>query len=253
MIDINGRVALVTGGSRGIGRATALRLAQAGADVIINYISSKAAALQVAEEIANLGRNAYVVKADVSEPVDIKSLFDFIGDTIGKLDIVVSNAASGGFRPLLAMTPNNLTMVMNTNVLPLILLAQHAAPLMKRSNNRGKIVAISSHGSHMALPWYGLIGASKAALESIARHLTLEIGDYANVNIVKAGLVATDSTKNIPGAEQMFSGRQDKTMVGNRFLQPEDVADAVCFLASSMSDMIQGTIITVDGGSDIHI
>ena len=253
MIDLKGRVALVTGGSRGIGRATALRLAECGADVIINYVSSASAARETAEGVVAKGRNAYIIKADVRERTDVRSMLEFVTSEIGQLDILVSNAASGGFHSLLASTENNFSAAMNINVLALISLVQASVPLLKKSAPRAKIIAISSHGSTMAIPWYGLIGASKAALESVARHLTLEVGDYANVNVIKAGLVETDSTKNIPGADQMFAGRTEKTMVGNRYLMPEDIANAVCFLASSMSDMVQGAVLTVDGGSEIHI
>ena len=253
MIDLKGRVALVTGASRGIGKATAIRLAECGADVVVNYVSSAAAARETAEEIIARGRNAYVVKADVQERTDVQSMLEFVTSEIGQLDIVVSNAASGGFRALLASTEKNFAAAMNINVLALISLVQASVPLLKKSKQRAKIIAISSHGSTIAIPWYGLIGASKAALESVARHLTLEVGDFANVNVIKAGLVETDSTKKIPGAEQRFAGRTEKTMVGNRYLMPEDVADAVCFLSSSMSDMIQGAVLTVDGGSEIHI
>jgi len=253
MIDLKGHIALVTGASRGIGKATALRLAECGADVVVNYVSSASAAKETAEEIVAKGRNAYIVKADVRERADVQSMLEFVASEIGQLNIVVSNAASGGFHSLLGSSENNFAAAMNTNVLALISLVQASVPLLKKSTTRAKIVAISSHGSTMAIPWYGLIGASKAALESIVRHLTLEVGDYANINVVKAGLVETDSTKNIPAAEKMFAGRTEKTMVGKRYLLPKDVADAVCFLSSSMSDMIQGTVLTVDGGSEIHI
>jgi enoyl-[acyl-carrier protein] reductase III len=253
MINLKGHIALVTGASRGIGKATALRLAECGADVVVNYVSSSSAARETAEEIIAKGRNAYIVKADVRERTDVQSMLEFVASEIGQLNILVGNAASGGFHALLASTENNFAAAMNTNVLSLISLVQASAPLLKKSTSRAKIIAISSHGSTMAIPWYGLIGASKAALESVARHLTLEVGDYANVNVIKAGLVETDSTRSIPNADKMFAGRTEKTMVGNRYLQPEDVANAVCFLSSSLSDMIQGTVLTVDGGSEIHI
>ena len=248
------KVALVTGASRGIGRACALRLAEAGADVIVNFVSSRSAALEVAKTIRSLGRRVWVIRADVSEQEDVRSMLDFVSERIGQLDIVISNAASGGFRPLLAATPRNFEAAMNTNVLALIHLVQAARPLLEAGTDRGKVVAISSHGSHLALPMYGLIGGSKAALESISRHLALEMGDRGvNVNVVKAGLVETDSTRKIPFADAMFSGRTEKTMVGERVLQAEDVGNAVLFLCSTMSDMIQGETITVDGGSAIHV
>ena len=254
MIDLTGKMALVTGGSRGIGRVCALRLAQAGADVIVNYVSAHAAAMEIAREVDALGRRAIIIKADVSEEEDVRCMMEFIADKLGRLDILVSNAATGGFRPLLAATTRNFHAAMDTNVLALIHLVQAALPLLERGEGRAKVVAVSSHGSHMALPMYGLIGGSKAALESVARHLTLEIGDRGvNVNIVKAGLVETDSTRRLPHADYLFASRREKTMVGDRFLTAEDVADAVLFLCSSLSDMIQGETLTVDGGSAVHV
>jgi enoyl-[acyl-carrier protein] reductase III len=254
MIDLTGRVALVTGGSRGIGRACALRLAEAGADVIVNYVTSQAAADGVAEEIQALGCRAATVKADVSEQDDVASMLDFIEQEFGKLDILVSNAATGGFRPLMASTVRNFDATMKTNVLALIYLAQAGVKLLGRANGRGKIIAISSHGSHMALPMYGMIGSSKAALESCARHLALELGPRGiNVNIVKSGLVDTDSTRKIPNAEALFEGtRKYRNMTGDRGLTAADVADAVLFLASPLSDTIQGETLTVDCGAAVH-
>jgi enoyl-[acyl-carrier protein] reductase III len=254
MIDLTGRVALVTGSSRGMGRACALRLAEAGADCIVNYVTSRTAAMETAGEILSLGRKVHVIKADVSEEEDVRSMMEYIEREIGQLDIVVSNAATGGFRPLLAANQRHFQNTFNTNVLALLYLVQGAMPLLERSRWRGKVVALSSHGSDMALPWYGLIGSSKAALESLARHLTLEVGDRGvNVNVVKAGLVETDSTRRIPNAPDMFDHRKDKTMMGDRMLSVDDVANAVLFLASPLADLIQGETLTVDGGAAVHV
>lgn len=254
MIDLTGRVALVTGGSRGIGRACCLRLAEAGADVIVNYVTSQAAANDVAREIQAMGRRAATVKADVSEQDDVASLMEFIDQQFGKLDILVSNAASGGFRPLMASTARNFEATMKTNVLALIYLVQSGLKLMQRASGRAKVIALSSHGSHMALPMYGMIGSSKAALESCVRHLALELGDRGlNVNVVKSGMVETDSTRKIPHSEELFEGaRKLRNMTGDRYLMPTDVADAVLFLASPLSDMVQGETLTVDCGAAVH-
>jgi enoyl-[acyl-carrier protein] reductase III len=106
----------------------------------------------------------------------------------------------------------------------------------------------------MALPMYGLIGASKAALESLVRHLTLEIGDRGiNLNVVMAGLVETDSTRHIPHSQEIFAARRQKTMTGERMLEPGDVADAVLYLSSPLSDLVQGATLIVDGGAAIHV
>jgi enoyl-[acyl-carrier protein] reductase III len=255
MIDLTGRVALVTGGSRGIGRACALRLAQAGADITINYVVNRQAAMAVADEISALGRRVLVVKADVSEQDDVRSMMDAIKEHFGRLDVLVSNAATGGFRPLLAASARNFQAAYNTNVLALLYLVQAAMPLLERKegDGRSKVITLSSHGSHVALPFYGLIGSSKAALESLVRHLTLEIGDRGvNINVVKSGLVDTDSTRRLPNAEAIFDGRKSKAMMGERMLTADDVADAVLFLSSPLSDLVQGEVLTVDGGAAIH-
>ena len=253
MIDLTGKTALITGGSRGIGRATALRLAAAGADIIINYVTSQSSAAELAGEITAMGRQAATVKADVSEPEDISSMLEFVKSEFGKLDVLVSNAASGGFRSLMDATPRNFEAAMNTNVRSLMLLAQGAKPLMKGPGERRKIIALSSHGSHRALPAYGLIGASKAALESLARHLAMELGnDGINVNVVLAGLVETDSTRGFPGSEQMFSLVAERRPMAGVVLSPESIANTILFLASPLSDLVQGATIVVDGGESLH-
>jgi enoyl-[acyl-carrier protein] reductase III len=253
MIDLTGRVALVTGSSRGIGRACALRLAEAGADIVVNYVTARSAAEEVAEQIQDLGRRAVVVKADVSEPEDIYAMMDFIRETMGRLDILVSNAATGGFRPLLATTARHFEAAMNTNTRALIFLVQAAMPLLERREGRAKVIALSSQGSMRVQPLYGLIGSTKAALESLVRHFALELGAQGvNLNVLQAGLVETDSFVHMPNREQVLEHRRSKTMVGERWLQGRDVADAVVFLASPMSDMVQGQTLVVDGGSCIH-
>jgi len=254
MIDLSERVALVTGASRGIGRAAALRLAEAGADVIINYVTSQAAANEVAQKVSAMGRRVATVKADVSEQDDVASMMEFVTDEFGRLDVLVSNAATGGFRPLLATTTRNFEAAMKVNVMALIHLIQSSVGLLEKSPGRAKVIALSSHGSHMALPMYGVIGGSKAALESLVRHFALELGDRGiNVNVIKAGLVETDSTKRLPNSEDIFEARKYKSMTGDRFLTVDDVADAVLYLASPLSDMVQGETLTVDGGAAVHV
>ncbi len=253
MIDLSGKTALVTGASRGIGRATALKLAEAGADVIVNYVTSQSAATEVADAIAAFGRKSATVKADVSELEDVTSMMDFVGNEFSKLDILISNAASGGFRPLMQATAKHFEATMNTNVRALLQLTQSAYPLMEKAKGRKKIVALSSHGSHRALPAYGLIGASKAALESLVRHMALELGNQdVNVNVLLAGLVETDSTRNLPGSEQAFEQINTRRCMAGRPLLADDVANAVLYLSSPLSDLVQGATLVVDGGESLH-
>lgn len=255
MIDLTDKVALITGSSRGIGKACALRLAEAGADVVINFVTSGNEAEKVAEQITALGRCAACVRADVSQEEDVEEMLGFVRDQFGRLDVLVHNAATGGFRPLESTTTRHFDAAMHTNVLSLVHLLKQSASLLESENGaRGKVVVLSSHGTHMALPMYGLIGGSKAALVSLARHWALELGDRGvNVNVVEAGLVETDSTKRLPGADQMFAGRELKTMTGSRMLEASDVADAVLFLSSPLSDLVQGQTLIVDGGAAIHV
>ena len=252
MIDLTHRVALVTGSSRGIGRACAVRLAEAGADVVINYVSSRSAAQEVAEEIQALGRRAAVVKADVSEQDDVLALADFIKQTFGSLDILVSNAASGGFRRLLDANARHFEATMNTNVRALLWLVQATMPMLERTEGRAKVIALSSQGAHRAQQLYGLVGASKAALESMVRHFALEIGARGvNLNIVEAGLVQTDSFRQMPHRDWLAERVKERSMVGGQLLTERDVADAVLYLASPLSDMVQAHTLVIDGGFSV--
>lgn len=230
-----------------------MRLAEAGANVAVNFLTSQTAAVEVANEVQRFGRKAATVKADVSQREDVAAMIDFVGEHFGRLDIVVSNAASGGFRTLSEVQVQNFDAAMHVNVLPLVWLAQAAVPLLKLGEDRAKVIALSSHGSRLGLPAYGLIGASKAALESVVRQLAFEHGgDGINFNAVLAGLVETDSTKWLPDAAGLFAAVQQRMLTGSRSLQAADVADAVLFLSSPLSDLVQGQTLVVDGGVSVR-
>jgi enoyl-[acyl-carrier protein] reductase III len=238
MIDLTGKVALVTGASRGIGKAIALRLAEAGADIVLNFVSSRDAADRTAEAIAELGRRVAVVQADVSEPDDVESMIEFVRETFGGIDILVSNAATGDHRSILETTPLQFERAMNTNVRALITLVQAARPWFRCDEGRAKVIGISNCAAQLALPNYGLVGATKAAMESTLRHLARELGPQGiNCNIVQAGLVdARDGAGSLSG---------------QRALQAADVANAVLFLASPLSDQVQGQTLVVDAGAAV--
>ena len=258
--NLTGRVALVTGGSRGIGRACALALADAGADVVVNFRSSQDAARRVAEEITSRGVRSLAVRANVSEQSEVAALVDVVADRLGRLDIVVSNAAAGGFRPATKMTPAHLESTLRTNTASLAWLAQAAAPHLKahRSDDdgghNGKIVAISSHGSQWAVPNYAAVGASKAALESLARSLAWELGrDGINVNVVLPGIVATEAIATMPGVDGLLDAAGDRMLTPVRRIQPDDVAQVVRFLCTDAANLIQGHTLVVDGGVSIQV
>jgi enoyl-[acyl-carrier protein] reductase III len=252
-IDLRSTVALVTGSSRGIGRATALRLAEAGSDVCITYFNSPDDAHEVGERVRHLGRRALVVKADLSEAEDVEGLIDIVGHELGRLDILVSNAAGGGFRTTLEATLRQFDYAMRINVRALMLLAQRAAPLFaKRRMKRARIITLSSLGGTRALPSYGLIGAAKGAIESMTRHLALELGPHGvNANCVVAGTVDTGALAHLPNKDEVLAMRRARSLVDGE-LDPEDVAGAVLFLASPLADKVQGHTLVIDGGSSIQ-
>ncbi len=254
MIDLSGKTALVTGGSRGIGRACAQRLAACGADVVVNFRSSQDAAADVVRSIKALKTEAVAVRADVTEPDDVQAMVDFIEQRFGQLDIIISNAAAGGFRPLTDASPANWDAVLRTNAAPLIWLVQAAKDLLLKSTGNAKVVAVSSHGSMWAVPNYGLIGASKAALESLVRHLALELGKSGvNFNTVLPGIVNTEAIRTMPGADDILRIAGERMLVSANCIRPEDVAGVVAFLASEASDLVQGQTIVVDGGVSVRI
>ncbi len=240
-----GKVALVTGAARGIGRAIAHKLAQAGCDVVVNYYNSHEEAEALCAEFRALGRRAVPVKASVGVPDSVDELFAEIGRHFARLDIVVSNAASGVLKPALDMTLKHWRWCMETNALALNLLAQRAVPMMGEG---GRIVAMSSLGSLRAMPNYAFIGASKAALESLVRSLAQELGPRGiRVNAVSAGVVETDALSYFPNREELLASFRARTPAGP-VLTPQDVAGAVYLLCLPEAAMINGHTLFVDGG-----
>lgn len=249
MFDLFGKVALVTGGSRGIGRAIAIRLAEQGADVIVNYVRHKRDAGDTAAGVEKLGRKCLLVKANVANNDDVKKMFSAIADEFGHLDILVSNAASGVLKPALELTERHWNWAMDINARALLTLVQKGLPLMRRGS---RVMAVSSLGSIRAIENYTTVGASKAALESLVRHLAVELGPQGiNVNTISAGAVDTDALKHFPNRDEILSTAKARTPLG-RLTTPQDVADIALFLCSDLSVMIQGQVITVDGGYAIR-
>jgi enoyl-[acyl-carrier protein] reductase III len=239
------KIAIVTGAARGIGRAIARKLAKAGCDVVVMYHTSQDEAEAVCSEISALGRRTLLLPADVSEPTSVAEAFAAFRQQFERLDIMVSNAAIGVLRPALDLTLKHWRRCMETNALALNLLAQEAAPLMREG---GRIIGLSSIGSSRAIPHYAFVGASKAALESMARSLAQELGPRGiRVNTVSAGVVDTDALKYFPNREQLLAEYARRTPAGPT-LTPEDVANAVYLLCLPEAAMITGHTLVVDGG-----
>jgi len=240
-----GKIAFITGGARGIGRATALKLAHAGCDVAIVYHNSHEEAEAVCATVRSLDRRALATQADVSDPESIAEAFAEFRKEFDRVDFVISNAAIGVLRPALEMTLKHWRRCLETNALALNSLAQQAVPLM---TNGGCLIGISSLGAQRAIPHYAFIGASKAALESLARGLSQELGQKKiRVNIVSAGVVDTDALKFFPNREQLLAEYGRRTPLGPT-LTAEQVADAVYLLCLPEAAMITGHTLVVDGG-----
>lgn len=245
MFNLSGRVALITGGSRGIGRAIAIRLAEHGMDVVVNYVRHRKDAQDTATEVEKFGRRCLLVKANVAKEDDVQAMFETIKKEFGTLDVLVSNAASGVLKPALELTERHWDWAMDINAKALLGLVQNGLPLMKEG---ARVIAVSSLGSVRAIRNYTTVGASKAALESLVRHLAVELGPRGiRVNTVSAGAVDTDALKKFPNRGEILDNAMARTPLG-RLTTPDDVADVALFLCSNLADMIQGQVVTVDGG-----
>jgi len=249
MFNLQGKVALVTGSSRGIGKAIALKFAESGVNLVVNYIRHKGDAEETAHLIEKHGVKCVVVKANVADDDHVKNMFELVKDVYGRFDFLVSNAASGVLKPVLELNARHWNWAMDINARALLTLAQQAVPLMAKG---GRIVAVSSLGSVRAVENYTAVGASKAALESLVRHLAVELGPKGiNVNTLSAGAVDTEALKKFPNRTEILDTALARTPLG-RLTTPEDVADVSLFLCSDLANMISGQTIVVDGGYSIR-
>ena len=241
------RLALVTGGARGIGRATCVELAREGADVAIGYVRNEDAAHETKRLVEAEGRRAVLVKGHLGDAEHVSRVVDAAVEGLGGLDLVVSNAASGVIRPALEVTAKHWDWTLDINARAFLLLAQRATPHME-ARGGGSMVAISSLGAGRTLPNYVLVGTSKAALEALVRYLGVELaGRGIRVNGVSGGVVETDALDHFENREDMLRNAREHTPAG-RILQPEDLARVVAFLCTRDADMIVGQILVVDGG-----
>jgi len=243
-----GKKVLITGSSRGIGRACALRMAEAGADIVVNYRRDKEAAEETADAIRSMGREALVIKAEMEEQEEIKHLFDQVEAQWGYLDAFVANAAASAFKPITELKGYHLDRTYHVVIHSVLMAAQRCLPLMK--GRHGRIITMSSMGSYYTLPKYAALGTAKAALESLTRYMAYEFGPHQiTVNAINPGVVDTESAK-------FYGGDNYDAYVADviahtplqRLASKEDVADVAVFLASDASRFITGQMIRVDGG-----
>ena len=239
------KVALITGSSRGIGKAIARNFALSGADVVINYRkaggSSEAQAEALRGEIQAMGRRALLVQADIAVKESVRKLLNETDEKYGRLDYLVLNAAKTPFKPIEKLLERELRQLVDTNYLGNIFCLQEALPLLQRSG--GKVVFISSLGSRFFNPSYPL-GSMKAAMESVVRDCAESFRDKnVSVNGVCGGIVKTDSFKML---RQLWE--EMDSMPDDLFVEPDEIADVVLFLCSPSSRGIVGQTIVVDRG-----
>jgi enoyl-[acyl-carrier protein] reductase III len=241
-LGLAGRVALVTGASRGLGRAIARKLCACGCHVYLNYVSSDAAAAQAVAELAGLPGTAAAAKGDVRDPDVLTGLLDTVRDEHGRLDVFVHNAAT--FTPMLAVAPS-LPDFHREQQLALDPLLHGAAALAKLMDGYGRIVAISGNGATEVIPNYLATGVAKAALENLVRYLAVDLAPFGiTVNSVATHLLdkgADTSNKDIAG---FLAARTPN----GRLTRPSDVADVVALLCTPEAAWVQGQVLTVDGG-----
>jgi 3-oxoacyl-[acyl-carrier protein] reductase len=247
MSELTGKVAIVTGASKGIGAGIAKGLAAAGAAVVVNYASSREGADRVVADIARTGGKAIAVKADVSKAADVRRLFDETKKAFGALDVLVNNAGIYRFAPIQEVTEDEFHREFNTNVLGVLLATQEAVKHF--GPDGGSVINISSVASTSPTPTAVVYSATKGAVDTITRVLAKELGPkHIRVNAINPGGVETEGVHSMG----MIGSDFEKQMVARTSLgrlgQPDDIAPVAVFLASAASGWITGETIAVGGG-----
>jgi len=247
LFALSGRI-LITGGTRGIGRAISLRFARAGASVTANYLRNQEAADELKATAEREGLPIELCRADLTSPQGLEQIERSLHDAGGAFSGLVHCAATGVHRTLSELTARHFDWTFSLNVRAFFELMR---VLVNRFSERSSVVAISSMGARRALPYYSLVGASKGALESLARHMAVELAPRGiRVNILAPGTVATEVWKVIPQGEDRVAAALDRTPI-RRLVTPEEVAWAAQLLCSEAATGIIGQTLVVDGGAGI--
>lgn len=245
---LNGKVALVTGASKGIGAGIAKALAEQGAAVAVNYVSSKEGADHVVAEITGKGGKAMAVKGDIAKTVEVKKLFHETMSTFGALDVLVNNAGVYSFGPLESATEDEFHRQFNTNVLGLILATQEAVKLFAEKG--GSIINIGTAASQTGAPNMVLYLATKSAVDSVTRVLSKELGPRnIRVNSINPGGTETEGAHALGVIGSDFQKQLIAQTPLGRFGRPEDIAHIAVFLASDASGWLTGEILHASGGA----
>lgn len=245
------KVALITGGSRGIGRAIAAELADRGAHIVFSYFRSRSDAMEAEKTLGAKGVEVLSVRGNMGNPSHIVNLFNQIRKKFHHIDIVIHNAATGDLKPAMSLSDEEWTRTLDINTKALLVMAQRAVPLM--AHRRGRFINISSHGSTRCLPEYAAVGVAKAASEALTRYLAVELAPHGiTANTVMAGTTDTRSLRGIPGHEKLLHHAKERTPMG-RIGTPEDIARVVAFLCSEEAQWIVGQTIVADGGYSLVV
>ncbi len=243
----DGKVALVTGASRGIGRGIAIRLAAEGADIAVNYRSHPEEAQQVAGEIASLGRRALLCQADVADRDAMMQLFARVTAELGRMDIAVANAAISVREPVVAAEWEHVRRTIEVTQFGVFHICQLAAQQMVRQGHGGKIIVISSIHAEIAFPNSAAYNMAKAAINHLCETIAAELaGQRINVNVINPGWIDTPSEREFASEQEIQAG--GRRIPWGRLGTPEDIAGVVAFLSSADADYMTGATLRVDGG-----
>ena len=254
MHDLKGKVALVTGGTRGLGRAISRRFAMLGATVAMNYRRDEDSAATALAEIRALAPQSMLIRADLESEPEVRSMVARVASDLGVIDILVANAAATAFKPLLETKPHNLQRTFNLSVGGFVAAVQEASRVMP---DGGRVLMVSGIDSIRNLPGHGVLGAAKAALESMVRDFAFELGPRGiTVNGLNVGYIDTDSarfyTRYLGISWEEFKGRCEQRSALKRLPSLDEIASVACLICLPEASYLTGQTILVDGGFTLH-